>query len=365
MPAYPSAFFYDKYAFHGPQYHSATRTLKIASRGMTNLAEKMAGKGSLLDIMGQQLGLFLHLTQAENTMSFPVRLKELVFFSDIFDQTGVFEHTLIITKLTGSAVVGNMVLKRDGKIWCVAREFVCQRFVNYLPVWNVILKPQFNLLAEEIAPGVFYYENTNQDNILGLLSKRYLNGADRAYLESRESGSYLREYLVSRIALKDGVRKYITPDADGGATVEMPYPIEIFCGHDERGRPTVRGEGSASGRMDQLQVSLSHKGKEAVAIVAEKPVGIDLEKIEEKPESFLEAAFTPEERALLATMAQPENVIRFWVAKEACAKKDGGGLQGNPKRFVVSAVDGERLQVNDEWVQTIKLREEYIAGWTI
>jgi 3-oxoacyl-(acyl-carrier-protein) synthase/malonyl CoA-acyl carrier protein transacylase/phosphopantetheinyl transferase len=361
VPAHPSAFFYDKYAFHGPQYHSATKTLKIAARGMTNLAEKMAGKGSLLDIMGQQLGLFLHLTQTENTISFPVRLKELVFFSDIFDQAGVFEHTLIITKLTSSAVVGNMVLKRDGKIWCVAREFVCQRFVNYLPVWNVILKPQFNLLAEEIAPGVFYYENTNQDNILGLLVKRYLNSADREYLESRESASYLREYLVSRIALKDGVRKYISPDA----SAEMPYPIEIFCGHDERGRPTVRGEGRAEGRTDRLQVSLSHKGKEAVAIVAEKPVGIDLEKIEEKPESFLDAAFSHEERILLNKLDQPENVIRFWVAKEACAKKDGGGLQGNPKRFVVSAVDGDRLQVNGEWVQTMKVNEEYIAGWTI
>jgi hypothetical protein len=53
------------------------------------------------------------------------------------------------------------------------------------------------------------------------------------------------------------------------------------------------------------------------------------------------------------------------VAKEACAKKAGLGLQGNPKRFEISSVDGDILTVGNEKAQTMKIGKEYIAGWTI
>jgi phosphopantetheinyl transferase len=94
-------------------------------------------------------------------------------------------------------------------------------------------------------------------------------------------------------------------------------------------------------------------------------VGIDLEKIEEKSEGFWEAAFTKRERELLATLPQPEGVIRFWVAKEACAKKAGTGFEGNPQRFEVSATDGDLLFVGDQKVLTMRVGEEHIAGWTV
>jgi phosphopantetheinyl transferase len=145
----------------------------------------------------------------------------------------------------------------------------------------------------------------------------------------------------------------------------MVYPIEIFCSYDEQGRPSVRGHGRAAELIEGIHVSLAHKGNEAIAIVSDEPVGIDLERIEEKSQSFEEVAFTERERELLASLQQPEADIRFWVAKEACAKKAGTGLRGNPKRFEISAVDGDVLSIGDQKVKTIRVGKEHIAGWTL
>jgi 3-oxoacyl-(acyl-carrier-protein) synthase/malonyl CoA-acyl carrier protein transacylase/phosphopantetheinyl transferase (holo-ACP synthase) len=352
--------YYDRFAFHGPQYRSSTIPFKVCSRGLATWAEKQAGKGSLLDVMGQQLGLFLHLTQAENTISFPVRLKELNFYTDVFDQEGVFEHTMVITRLTDSVIAANMVFKRDGAIWCVARDFVCQRFQNSASVWPVILKPQLNLLAEELAPGLFYYANTNPDSILNFLEKRYLNHWEQAERPDGISRERWREHLFGRIALKDAVRDRLrSPDAI------MPYPIEISCARDEKGKPFVVGHGELAGALEGLHVSLSHKGNEAVAIVSDAPVGIDIEKVEDRGEDFLKVAFSEGERALLGDEPRPEAVTSFWVAKEACAKKTGEGLVVNPRRFEVCAIIGDVLTIGNEQVQVRAIGEGCLVGWTL
>jgi phosphopantetheinyl transferase (holo-ACP synthase) len=352
---------YDGYAFHGPQYKSATKTLKICERGIANLTEKKAGKGSLLDIMGQQLGLFLHLTQEENTISFPTRLAEINFYDDYTDQEGVFEHTLITTRLRDTSITGDMVLKRAGRVWSVAREFVCQRFENDRPLWYVSLKPQYHKLAREIAPDVYHYSGAKvRANVQAMLAKRYMDIVDgQKYLELKD-GRAQRKVLTSRIALKDAVRSRIAKGDD-----EMAYPVEIFLHHDEHGRPFVRGHAGLGAQVDHLHVSLAHKEDEAVAIVSDGPVGIDIEKIEEKAESFLAAAFTDRERTLLTLRGDPEDVIRFWVAKEACGKKAGTGLAGNPRQYEVRTVEGDLLYIGKEKIQTLKVGEEHIAGWTI
>ncbi|EUJ23298.1 beta-ketoacyl synthase [Listeria grandensis FSL F6-0971] len=361
MKPYTSEEFYDLFSFHGPQYHSCKEVSKVASRGMLTSAEKREGKGSLLDIMGQQLGLFLHLTAKKNTISFPVRLKEMDLYEDIFDQQGTFEHTLQITRMSESVIAGNMILKRGGKVWSVAKDFVCQRFENQLPVWYVILKPQKNILAEQLEPGVFMFNNTNQENILGLLSKRYLNEQDRQMSESLESSKLQRQFLISRIALKDAVRHHIAADKE-----DMIYPIEIFSEHDEQGKPVVRGHEMSRDKADNYHVSIAHKENIGVAMVADHAVGIDIEFIEEKNADFLNAAFTDKERAILQKLGnQPEDIIRFWVAKEASAKKAGTGFKGQPQKFEVTKVENNNLYVNDDCVKTSVVEGKYVVGWTI
>lgn len=361
MEPYTSEKFYDLFSFHGPQYHSCKEVSKVSSRGMLTSAEKKEGKGSLLDIMGQQLGLFLHLTTKKNTISFPVRLKELTLYEDIFDQEGEFEHTLQITRMTESVIAGNMILKRGGKVWSVAKDFVCQRFENQLPVWYVILKPQKNILAEQIEPGVFMFNNTNQENILALLSKRYLNEQDRQLSESLDSAQLQRQFLISRIALKDAVRHYVAENKE-----DMMYPIEIFSEHDDQGKPVVKGHKLSRDKIDDQHVSIAHKGNIGVAMVANHTVGIDIESIEEKNADFLNAAFTEKERAILQELGnQTENIIRFWVAKEASAKKAGTGFKGQPQKFEVTKVENNLVYVNNDCVKTSVIEGKYVLGWTI
>lgn len=355
-----AADLYDSYAFHGPQYHSNVEQLNISERGIRNMTRKKAGKGSLLDIMGQQLGLFLHLTETENTISFPVRLKNLSFYGDIFDQEGLFEHTIVVTRLDDHAIAGDMILKREGRIWAVAQDFVCQRFENDIPVWMVMLKPQTHKLAREIAPAVYEYTTTGRNNVVALLEKRYLNVLDKKEYAELKTVDRKREFLFSRIALKDAIRDFVAQDG-----AEMLYPVEIFCVHDENGKPLVYGEGDAAQQLEGLCVSIAHKGNRAVAMVGTSPVGVDLEKIEERTEGFIAGSFTAAERSVLGAEPSAELVTRCWVAKEACAKKTGRGLQGDPKRFEIQAIEGEVLILGKERVQTTLVGDEYVAGWTL
>ena len=356
----PAFEMYEMFSFHGPQYHSLIRQKRICSRGMSGYAKQQAGKGSLLDIMGQQLGLFLHLTQTENTISFPIRLKEVIFYDDIFDQEGTFETTMSVTRLTDSTAVANMVLKREGKLWCVMNHYVAQRFHNIPALWKVVLNPRVNKLAEEIATGVYFYTSDSPENIMALMIKRYLATPDREIYAKLESAKLKREHVISRIALKDAVRIRIA-EPDG----EMLYPIEFYCRHDEKGRPFLQGYGRAAKKVEHLFVSLAHKESAAVAIVAESPVGIDLERSETKTEDFLKSAYSGREIELQQEMNDPDAAIRFWVAKEAYAKMRGEGLKGDPKRYQVRAVIGETLVIGDTRIKTMKLGADYVVGWTV
>jgi phosphopantetheinyl transferase len=355
-----SAELYDQYAFHGPKYHSNIELLNISERGIRNTTRKQEGKGSLLDIMGQQLGLFLHLTKTENTISFPVRLKELNFYADIFDQEGLFEHTLIITRLSDHMITGDMVLKRDGKQWAVAHGFVCQRFENDVPVWMVMLKPQEYKLAQKLVEGVYYLSKKNRKTIDTLLEKRYLNYQEKAEYAKLTNPKQQRQFLVGHMALKDAVRDFLATEG-----ANMLYPIEVFCTHDEHGQPIVYGERQTAKLLEGLFVTLANKDDKALAMVGRKPVGIDLEKIEVRTDGFIKSTFTDGERKLLGTNPTAELTTRFWVAKEAYAKMTGKGLQNKPKQYEVQDVDGDVLQIEGQRVQTTIIEEEYIGGWVL
>jgi hypothetical protein len=353
---------YDLYAFHGPQYRSNTVMLEICSRGMRSLAERREGKGSLLDITGQQLGLFLHLTQTRAVISFPVRLKELSFYADISDQDGEFECTMLVKKMSEHSVTGDMVLKRGEKIWALARGFVCQRFESEPVVWHVISRPYSTLLANRVAPGVYHVVNRSRSNALVLLEKRYLTYAESSGLEGL-SAEQRRDYLTSRIALKDAARAFVASAPDA-----MLYPIEVFSTQDGDGRFSVFGREGRAEALRGLFASLAQEGDNAVAMVAAHPVGVGMEKAEKKPDGFLEHAFTERERGLLASLGplgQPEGIARFCAARQACARKLGIGLQDDPAGLEVSAIDGDVLYVGEHGVQTMLAEGGYAIGWTL
>jgi phosphopantetheinyl transferase len=79
-------------------------------------------------------------------------------------------------------------------------------------------------------------------------------------------------------------------------------------------------------------------------------VGIDLERPERRPDGFTELVLSPEERSLLP--AGDAWLARVWTAKEAVGKARGTGLGGDPRRLPLQKLDGERLLIDGEWVET-------------
>jgi phosphopantetheinyl transferase len=90
-------------------------------------------------------------------------------------------------------------------------------------------------------------------------------------------------------------------------------------------------------------LSISHKAGIAVAAVADRPVGIDLERFGalRDPDGVLRLAFTPAEAALVANGYEPDSrlVAIAWSAKEAAAKSLGRKILLREREFEMTAFE--------------------------
>lgn len=348
---------YEELMFHGPKYQGVNEITEFNERGLKASVQNAGGKGSLLDTMGQLIGIYLHKTVDVNHISFPVKVGEINFYQDFHDQEGIFEFTLVTKEITDEFIIGDMIIKRDGKIWCVAKDWLNHRFEVSPQLWKIIQTPLENKLAKELSGDhITYFDLAySKTGSWGFLEKRYLN-----YQEKQHHKGLLlnkrKEYLISRIAIKDAIRAYLE-DRFGRKT----YPVEIFIEYDDNGKPHPKG----LEELENVEISLSHKGNESVAIASDKPVGIDLEQIEERSSDFIEMSFTENELKLIKGKDMPEWTTRLWVAKEAYGKMLGVGLVGNPKQYEIKSIDGEILHIGDTKIRTTRHKENFIAGWTL
>ncbi|HEX7152961.1 MAG TPA: 4'-phosphopantetheinyl transferase superfamily protein [Thermoanaerobaculia bacterium] len=81
-------------------------------------------------------------------------------------------------------------------------------------------------------------------------------------------------------------------------------------------RPMLLVDGVSSG----LYVSLSHSGRYAAAVLAEEPVGIDIEMLRDLDENAAHLYLTESEEAVMRGCALPYRSLHFWCAKEAAFK---------------------------------------------
>ncbi|MCK4844962.1 MAG: SDR family NAD(P)-dependent oxidoreductase, partial [Candidatus Heimdallarchaeota archaeon] len=77
-------------------------------------------------------------------------------------------------------------------------------------------------------------------------------------------------------------------------------------------------------KKSDWNLSISHSGKYAIAAISKDPIGIDIEKIEERKPSFYEEAFTENERKSISE----DKILgtQYWTVKEAVSKALGEGL---------------------------------------
>jgi 3-oxoacyl-(acyl-carrier-protein) synthase/phosphopantetheinyl transferase len=349
---------YYYFMFHGPQYQTIINVTRLTKKGIQARVQNSEGKGSLLDSVGQLLGLYCNLIFEEGHVLFPMSVKEIIYYQDYQDKKGIFDFTMTITDVKDYEVTCNTVIKREGKVWCAVVGWLSRRMDYHRRGLNAVRVPKENILAERLNKNIFYYYNETGVSVsfLEFLYERYLNLEERKHYKSLYLNQ-ARNYLISRVALKDGVRKYLQK----GEKDDLIFPIEISVNYDEKGKPCLQGPEELKG----IEISIAHKGSEAVAMVSGKPAGIDIEKIEIRNNEFMEMAFTPHELDLLKEKAnEPEWIARFWVAKEAYGKMLGLGLQGNPKQYEIESINGEELTIKNTVIITAKHRTDYIIGWT-
>lgn len=346
--------------FHGPRYQSLIEIKEIRERGIRARFRKTEGKGSLLDAFGQMIGYHCQKSLETDKTTFPVSVQEIKFYQDMRDQKGEFDYMCEINRVTDEVVVGDVIYKRDNKIWCTVTGWTNRRFEFDLKLWDTVNQPYLATIVSEIAPNVFHFDNRYQRGASwDFLYRRYLNKPEKDIYDSMLLNKR-REYLISRMVVKDAVRIFIASKPN-----DYMYPIGIGIEHDQNGKPFVKGVAIYEGKLPSVEISLAHKGTDAVSIVSDKPVGVDIEIIEERSKDFMDISFTEKEIALIKERDNAEWCTRLWVAKEAFGKMKGVGLHGNPKRYEVTDIKGESLFIEDQEIKTILFKDNFVVGWTV
>lgn len=118
---------------------------------------------------------------------------------------------------------------------------------------------------------------------------------------------------------------------------------EIYIRKDANRKP------AALVREQQYPISITHSHGVAMSVChhveplteGDVPqIGIDLEKIEQKPAAFIKEAFSSEEIEQYPELTSEETVpLQFWCAKEAYLKKIGVGLKADLRKVRVTVKD--------------------------
>jgi phosphopantetheinyl transferase len=311
-------------------------------------------------------------TYPERTVVFPVRMGRIRFHGPHPAAGERLECRIGITSVTDAAVVADMTLIRDGRVWASVTGWQDRRFDSDASTRAASRFPERSTLSA-VRPGGWLLVHERWPDLASreLIMRNNLGEPERAeYLRQPPRGR--RSWLLGRIAVKDAVRQWLWDSGEGDI-----FPAELAVGNRDTGQPYVTGRYGRE--LPPLAVSLAHQHEVGVAIArnAGQRVGIDVTDVTDRPESTRAIALTQDERALLAEYGDTELWFsRFWAAKEAVAKAEGSGLDGAPKRFVVrSATETEltvRVADRDHTVHCADVHNpptlpgrRYVVAWTV
>jgi acyl transferase domain-containing protein/phosphopantetheinyl transferase len=356
-----SEVYTDRWLFHGPAYRGITSLDVTAENGIRGVLADLPAPGALLDCAGQLMGLWAMRRTDTDRLALPTSIRRIRFFGPPPGPGAPVPCTVWITEHSAKVVRSNMELTVGDGLWARIDDWEDRRFESDEVVWPVLIYPETNVLAEEwVVPGSdrrvqLVRERWTNSASRDLMMRRYLGEAERdAYEQHHPRGQ--RTHLLGRMAAKDAARRWHWSGSGGPL-----HPVEIGVTNDPAGRPLI------SGPVD-VRVSIAHTQWVGVAAVsADGPIGVDVELLEPKDPSFVDAALTPAEQALQpGRWTGDEWVVRVWTAKEAVAKARGTGLEGRPKSYQVIHADGERVTVVDpdriHWlVATCRTGDEVMA----
>ncbi|MGP8005913.1 MAG: 4'-phosphopantetheinyl transferase superfamily protein [Acidimicrobiales bacterium] len=341
-PAFTASEMYaDRWMFHGPSYQGVTDLTAVAANGIRGVLADLPASGALLDCAGQLMGLWAMRATDTDRLALPTSIRRIRFFGPPPGVGVPVPCTVWITEHGPKVVRSDMELTVDDRVWARIDDWEDRRFESDEVVWPVLVYPETNVLSEEwVVPGSdrrvqLVRERWTSSASRDLMMRRYLGEEERAVYD-RHHPRGQRTHLLGRMAAKDAVRRWHWSRAGGPL-----HPVQVQVANDAAGRPVVSG-------LDEVRLSIAHTEWVAVAVVADGPVGVDIERVEPKDTAFVDAALTGAEQALHPDRwSGDEWVLRVWTAKEAVAKARGTGLGGRPRSYEVERADDEQLTVRD------------------
>jgi phosphopantetheinyl transferase len=126
-----------------------------------------------------------------------------------------------------------------------------------------------------------------------------------------------RKRRASRIAGRIAARKALIR-FDSGRFSEEYGSIEIL--NDEKGMPYLS-------KNKDMTITISHSGNIAIAVVSKRKIGVDIEMIDKRPESFIQCFFEPSEQKWIRELNdyKDHRANYLWTRKEAVSKLLGLG----------------------------------------
>ncbi|PEF72423.1 4'-phosphopantetheinyl transferase [Bacillus pseudomycoides] len=141
----------------------------------------------------------------------------------------------------------------------------------------------------------------------------------------------------------------------------LPHEIQIIT--NRYGKPYLQHNKS-------FHFNISHSGDWIICAVDEKPVGIDIEKIEKLNVAIAAEFFAPEENSNLQKKNEEEKLLffyRYWSLKESYSKALGLGLSLPFHQFSIQFIKNEILVKSDVkhpkcYFKEYHLADEYVMS---
>lgn len=371
--------YYHHCLFHGETLRAINRIRRCDATGLeADVSAKTETRRSrlpvaLLDALGQLTAYWLIEAQGvRDFAAFPVQIRALTLHAPVtLAKAELFIRAQFARR--NSVVDSDLeIIDPEGRPVISATQFQSRVFAlssRYLAAirWQ---RPDFEFSTTPLAPGAFEGAilrsvDARDHPQLGSAGDFWLQGLAlmtlgaaerRIWFELGSSSRRKLEWLLGRIAAKDAVREW----------ARRIHRCRLFLADveilpDAAGRPTLHcPELAAHGPTPA--VSITHSDGIAFAAVRHDGgmLGVDFESVyrQRTDAELLSVTFTEEERRILGS----HPLLAGWVAKEAAAKAGGVGLQGNPRRWNITAT-GESWGVEYDGLQFNVAVRSTPQGW--
>ncbi|MEV8507477.1 beta-ketoacyl synthase N-terminal-like domain-containing protein [Actinoplanes sp. NPDC051475] len=322
----------ERLMFHGPLFQGVTAVHALGDMHVRGVVTAPKPPGALLDNALQLIGNWLITTQPFRTVALPVGLRHVKFYGPPPAPGTAFDCVARVRTITDGELIADTQLSVNGRVWAQIDGATDRRFDSHPAARACERFPEKYPMSQRRDGGWTVAFDAWTDLVTRGMAARGILGGEAATEYERMPAAKRNPWMLGRIAAKDAVR---FRQWDAGHT--DVYPIELTVRNEPSGKPYVElrpGRG-----LVESAVSIAHTAEAGVAIAgpAGAEVGIDVVEIAPRDETTFRYALTDSERAQLT---DDRSFARLWAAKEAAGKALGTGLDGAPRRFVVSLADG-------------------------